>query len=460
MQSTYNPKVGWAWALYDWANSVYNLVITATLFPIYFAIIATSDGNENAEFLGMTFKSTVLYDYSVAFAYLIIALILPLLSGIADSGGYKKRFMQFFTLLGAASCSLLFFFNEQRFDMGVVLMMTAVIGYAGSLVFYNSFLPEIAPPEMHDKWSARGFSLGYFGSSLLLIASVLCLLNPHWFFNVDQVTAQLATQFPELDKQAIDLKASAYFMRQIGPYIFLTVGIWWIGFAMIPFYHLPTNPYKKKREGRAFLKGYREIQKVWGEIRGNKVLKRYLGGFFFFNMATQTIMLVAVIFAKNEVKMESGDLITTVLIMQFVAILGAFLFSMLSRKTYNTLVLRIAVVIWITICLMAYFVQNSTEFYILAAMVGLVMGGTQALARSTYSKLLPDTTDHASYFSFYDVSEKIGIVLGLLLFGVIDDITGSMRNSTVALSLLYGIGLVWLFMLPKVPGITSPKARS
>ncbi len=411
MKEKYSNKVWWAWSFYDWANSVYNLVITATLFPIFYTIISTSDGSDRVEFLGFNFKNTVLYDYSVAFAYFIMALLLPLLSGIADSAGNKKRFMQFFTIVGASSCSLLYFFNEDRFEMGIFLMMLAVVGYAGSLVFYNSFLPEIAPDHMHDRLSARGFSMGYLGSSILLILSILFLLNPDWTYDVDAVRANMMGQHPGLDSDDLESKMSAYFMRHTGPYIFLAVGLWWIGFALIPFYYLPSNPFNKNQDARLLSRGYREINKVFAEIRKQPVLKRYLAAFFFFNMATQTIMLVAVIFAKVEVGMEGGMLITTVLVMQFVAIGGAYLFSLLSGRTHNIFTLKVSLLIWIGICILAYLVANETQFLILAGMVGLVMGGTQSLARSTYSKMLPQTTDHASYFSFYDVAEKIGIVL-------------------------------------------------
>jgi len=458
MEVTYNKRVGWAWTFYDWANSSYNLVITATLFPIYYTIISTSDGSEQVDFLGMQFKNTVLYDYAIAFAYLLIALILPLLSGIADASGKKKRFMQFFTFVGAASCAMLSQFNESTFELGIFLVMLAVIGYAGSLVFYNAFLPEIAPPQMHDKLSARGFAMGYFGSSLLLIGSLIFILKPELLYDIEAVRAGFVSQYPNLATEDIDTKVAAWSMRHTGPWIFVAVGIWWLSFAMIPFYFL-KNKTAHAKSTNSLLSGYREINTVWKQVKQDKMLKRFLGGFFFYNMATQTIMLVAVIFAKVEVGMDSGDLIITVLIIQFVGIIGAFLFSWASARTHNIFTLRLAVMLWIGVCISAYFIQDSTAFYVLAAFVGLLMGGSQALSRSTYSKIIPKTTDTASFFSFYDVTEKLGIVLGLVIFGFIDDVTGSMRNATVALSVLYAIGLVWLFLVPKREGVSAKVAR-
>ncbi len=458
-QVVYDKRVARAWTLYDWANSVYNLVITATLFPIYFTLVTEVDGNSDVDFFGFTIKNTVLYDYSIALAYLIMVLVLPLLSGIADASGSKKKFMQIFMLVGAASCSGLYFFNEHNITYGILIMITAVVGYAGSLVFYNAFLPEIAPAPMHDRLSARGFAMGYLGSSLMLIGSLVFVLMPELIYNSAEVKSLILSNNPGISPEVLDDKISAYYFKGTAPYIFLAVGIWWLLFGYLSTRKLPDNVYKKKLTGSYLLKGYREIAVVTLQLRNLPALKRFLGGFFFFSMATQTIMLVAVIFAKKEIGTEGGMLILTILIIQFVGIAGAYVFSAFSRRTYNLFTLRIALIIWIIICLSAYFVENQTQFFFLAGTVGFVMGGTQSLSRSTYSKLLPETTNHASFFSFYDITEKLGIVLGLLLFGVIDSITGSMRNATIALSALYLIGLLWLYILPSVPGVTSPKLK-
>lgn len=415
-----------AWAFYDWANSVYNLVITATIFPIYFKLV-TETKQENGEidntveFLGFNLKNTTLYDFAISFAYLIVVLIAPFLSGIADYGGYKKRFMQFFCYLGAVSCSLLFFFDNSNLWLGVLLSILACIGYSGSLVFYNAFLPEIALPEQQDRVSAKGFALGYLGSALLLIASLIMVLSR-----------------PEEDGVG-----KMNMMR----YSFLMVGIWWFLFAQIPFRILPDHngqPAGAKKNNLS--KGYQELRKVWSELKHTPRLKHFLLAFFVYSMGVQTIMLVANHFGSDVIKMESGQLITTILIIQFVAIGGAYLFSWGSGRFGNIRTLRSATLFWTGICLYTYFlVYTANQFYIVATFVGLVMGGIQSLSRSTYSKLLPETDDHASYFSFYDVCEKLSIVFGMGLFGLINEVSPSMREPIIVLISFFVLGYLLLW---------------
>jgi UMF1 family MFS transporter len=424
-----NRKLINAWATYDLANSVYNLVITATLFPIYYkAVTITKDDATGEEisnivhFLGIEIKNTTLYDFAIAFAFLVVAFLSPLLSGVADYGGSKKRFMKFFCYLGASSCAAMYFFNKDSLYLGIALAVFACIGYAGSLVFYNSYLPEIAPPRLQDKVSAKGFALGYVGSSVLLIVNLIMVLNPGWLGGPGQA-----------------MRIS-----------FVMVGLWWAGFAQITFYHLPKvdkNKIKeRKSEGHYLMHGFNELKKVWHELKHNKQLTAFLPAFFVYSMGVQTVMLVATHFGSDEIKMESGQLITTILIIQFLAMAGSFLFSFLSRKKGNLFTLKMATLIWGLICLGTYlFVYKTTHFYIVAACVGLVMGGTQALSRSTYSKMLPVTEDNTSYFSFYDVCEKLSIVCGMATFGIINECSSTMRTPILALISFFVVGFLLLF---------------
>jgi MFS transporter, UMF1 family len=420
-----------AWATYDLANSVYNLVITATIFPIYYKLVTTTkdaDGHEISNlvsFLGMEIKNTTLYDFAIAFAFLMVALVIPLLSGIADYGGSKKRFMQFFCYLGATSCSLMYFFNSSTLYLGITLAVLACIGFAGSLVFYNSYLPEIANPEQQDAVSAKGFAMGYVGSAVLLIINLALVMTR-------------------------DTGAEKLRMMQ---WSFVTVGIWWASFAQITFRFLPkVNADKnagKKKEGNYIFAGYKELKKVWKELKHNKKLVRFLPAFFIYSMGVQTVMLVANHFGSDEIKMEPGQLITTILIIQFVAMIGAYLFSFLSRKTSNLFTLKVATIIWSLICICTFlFVFTPLHFYIVAAFVGLVMGGIQSLSRSTYSKMLPETEDNASYFSFYDVCEKLSIVLGMATFGIINELSPTMRSPIVALIVFFVLGYLLLLRVP------------
>lgn len=415
-------KVINAWAFYDWANSVYNLTITSTIFPIYWSAVTSNGGTNKVMFLGREFVNTALYSYALSASFLIVSILSPILSGIADFNGSKKRFLQGFCLLGSVACSSLFFFNESNIEFGIFAFMLGTIGWAGSLVFYNSYLPEIANEEEQDRVSAKGFAFGYIGSSLLLITNLIVIMFPE-VFGIEKgssLPARLA---------------------------FLAVGVWWFGFAQYTFKYLPANKNVVKISFNSLWKGYRELAGVWQQLKSLRRLKSFLASFFFFTMGIQTVMYVAALFGSKELKLDSGALIATILIIQFVAIIGAYLFAFLSKKMGNLNALILAIIIWIIICTSAYYVVNVNQFYILAFSVGMVMGGSQSLSRSTYSKLLPDTSDTTSYFSFYDTTEKIAIVLGTASYGVIEELTGNMRNSIFALTSFFIIGIILLIRL-------------
>lgn len=441
-----NRKVINAWAMYDWANSSYPLVITTAIFPIFYDNVTSTilpDGTKSdlVTAFGTTFRNSELFAYVSALSFLIIAFSSPVLSGIADYSGSKKKFLMFFCIVGALACGSLFFFDPTHLGFSMLSVLFASIGYWGSIVFYNAFLPEIAKPDEHDRISAKGFALGYLGSSLLLICCLVLIKNPG-----------LLGISPD---QEVMGYSAAGFMTRIS---FLLVAVWWIGFAQLAFRRLPGNLYNRKPEGNILLKGFRELKKVWNELKQQPRLKRYLLAFFFYSMGVQTVMLMAVLFAKKEVKgMQDSDLIVSVLLIQFIGIAGSYLFSYLSSKAGNIITLCIANAIWILLCIGVYqFVYAPFGFYIAAATVGLIMGGIQALSRSTYSKLLPETIDHASYFSFYDVCEKIGIVIGTFSFGYIEGFTGSMRNSILALITFFVIGFIMLLTVPKNERVQAP----
>ncbi len=416
-------RIQGAWAMYDWANSVYSLVITSTIFPVYYNSVTKSlDGSDLVDFFGWQVVNTVLYSYSISFSFLVIAILSPFLSGIADASGMKLSFMKFFAYLGSLSCVGLFFFDGDNLEFGILCSVMASIGYAGSIVFYNAYLPEIADEQEYDLLSARGFALGYIGSVILLIFNLLMI------------------QFPE----SFGVPAGGFAAR----FSFLITGIWWAGFSQIPFRALPNNPFKKKIESKFLLKGYQEIQKVFYQVRQIPVMKRFLVSFFFYSMGVQTVMYLAASFGDKELGLPGDQLILTVLIIQFVAIGGSYLFAAISRISGNKISLMLLVLIWIGICGAAYFVYSVYEFYALAFVVGMVMGGIQSLSRSTFSKLIPsETTDHASFFSFYDVTEKLAIVFGTFSYGAIEQLTGSMRNSAVSLGVFFVVGLGFLLLV-------------
>lgn len=430
-----NKRIINGWVFFDWANSVYNLVISSAIFPIFYANVTESyylastgrpggvlNEGENVivDFFGFQVSNSVIFSYTLSASFLLVAILSPLLSGIADFTGNKKRFMQFFCYLGAAACISLYWFDPARIEWGLLSIFLASIGFWNSFVFYNAYLPEIAEPKDHDRISARGFSMGYLGSMILLIIC-LCII------------------------MFIDAKYTAV--------SFILVGIWWIGFAQITFSRLPNNVHKRKKEKGYILKGFRELIKVFNEFKSTKRLKRYLLSFFFFNTGVQTVMLMAVVFAKKEINWagNGGDtgLIIAILLIQLLGAGGAYLMSYISSKIGNLRTLLFVLVGWIILCWLAYKITTPFEFYFLAAGVGLVMGGVQALARSTYSKFLPVTQDSASYFSFYDVTEKVGIVLGTFFFGLIENLTGNLRASVLAIIVFFILGFILLLFVPK-----------
>lgn len=420
-----NHKTVHAWCMYDWANSVYNLVITTTFFPIYFlGVTKSAFGEDKVPFFGMTFKNSALYDFTLVFAYLSIALLLPILSTIADSRGNKKKFMQFFCYLGGSACMGLFWFDGSNLIWGLACFILAVVGYSGSLVFYNSYLPEIAAMEDRDKVSARGFMMGYIGSVIL---------------------------------QLIGFGLVLYFQangnKTLGPLItFLLVGIWWIGFAQIPFAYLPKGVANTNKSESNFLTtGFLELSKVFNQVLQRGVLNWFLLSFFLYSMGVQTVMLVASMFGSKLLGLPPTKLIITLVLIQLVAIAGATLIAKMSSYFGNLNVLMAIVLLWIGVCLSAHEIATLKEtgtdvefyFYGIAIAVGLVMGGIQSLSRSTYSKLIPKTNDNASYFSFYDMTEKIAIVVGIFTFGFIDEYLG-MKNSVLALIVFFVLGFLAL----------------
>jgi len=409
-----------AWASFDWSNSVYNLIVTTAIFPIYYlSTTQEAFGGEMVQFFGISIKNSVLYSYAIAFSFLIIVFLSPILSGIADYSGLKKRFMQFFTYLGSLSCMGLYFFNGENIEYGIACSVLASIGYAGSLVFYNGFLPEVASSEIMDKVSAKGFAMGYIGSVILLIINLLLYQNFE-LFGFENGTS--ATQFG-----------------------FVLVGLWWIGFSQIAFYYLNDSTTGKPISLNILGNGLKELKKVFVVVSDKKVMKRFLTSFFLFSMGVQTVMLLAPLFADKEIGMGADEMIYVVLILQIVAITGAYFFAWVSNLKGNGFAISTTLLIWIIICIAGYFLKEKVSFYALAAFLGFVMGGIQSISRSTYSKLIPkESKDTASFFSFYDITEKLAIVIGSLSYGYIDQVTGSMRNSMVFMAVFFIGGFIFL----------------
>ena len=410
-----NPKTIRSWAFFDWANSSYSLVIVVAIFPAYFLNATDHD----LTFLGFQTTNSALLAYSVSLAYAFVALLMPALAGIADYGGRKMFFMRMFTTIGSVACAAMFFFTKGLVHIGFWAYVIATIGYAGGVVFNNAYLPKIASEKNLDAASAKGYTFGYIGSIILLILNLL------W------ITFWEPLGFPD---KAVAIRLA-----------FLSVGLWWFGFAQIPFRGLPAD-----RPGEVPLlvlvkKGWAQLLEVFGEMQHHAQVKKYLMSFFFYNAGVQTVLFLASAFADNELHFDTTHLILLILLLQFVAIGGAWVFSKVSDRKGNKASIMAMLMVWTAICFTAYLVQNGTQFYLLAIAVGLVMGGIQSLSRSTYAKLLPENTlNTASWFSFYDVVEKVSVIFGTLTFGILDQVTGSMRNSVLALAVFFVIAMIVL----------------
>ncbi len=436
MSESSPKKVINAWCMYDWANSAYNLVITSTIFPAYYEGITRNrlPGNK-VIFMGRSFINTALYEYALGFAFIIVALISPVLTSIADTRGNKKSFMRFFCTVGSLACAALYFFSpvetgpgttaltQGSLNLGIVCMVISCVGFWSSLVFYNSYLPDIAPAALRDRVSARGFTMGYIGSVLLQIICFMIVFFPEAF--------GFHTEFEK-----------SYMPARIS---FVLVAVWWFVFAQIPFRVLPAGNARLPGKGNVFTNGFRELKKVWKQVKGLPLLKRFLYSFFWYSAGIQTVFLAATQFGAKELGMETTKLIITIMIIQLVAIPGAILISRASERFGNIQTLIAVVLIWVGLCAGAYFVETDMQFYVLGGVVGLVMGGIQSVSRSTYANLMPVTADTASFFSFYDVTEKIALVIGMFSFAYVEELSGSMRNSVLALMSFFLLGALFLF---------------
>ncbi|RKR84857.1 UMF1 family MFS transporter [Mucilaginibacter gracilis] len=427
MSEKNNKKTIWAWCMFDWANQAYNMVITSTIFPAYFVFVTTNNPTKSdmVTFFGHKYVNTVLSNYVLGLSYLVVVALLPILTSIADYRGNKKLYLQLFTWLGSLACAGLFFFDKGTpLEIPMICFALASIGYCGGFVFYNSYLPQIATADKQDAVSAKGFIYGYVGSIVVQLICFVVVLKPQLFgiTEVDYLPARIS---------------------------FVIVFVWWISFSFIAFKMLPKGvPNAGAHNYNVLTGGFKELAKVFGKVRKMPLMKRFLSAFFFYSVGVQTIMLVAANFAAKELKMPDADLIVIILIIQVVAVAGAVIASKASAKYGNTKTLVGLVTVWTLICCCVYFVANEAQFAVAAVVVGLVMGGVQSLSRSTFSKYLPENIpDTASYFSFYDVTEKLSIVVGLLCFAKVEDWRHEMRDSALALDCFFAVGLFLLVAL-------------
>lgn len=428
-----NKKTIWAWCMFDWANQSYNMVITSTIFPAYYVAITTwPKGHPNPDrvtFFGHTFINTALQLTVLGAAYLLVVILLPILTSIADYRGKKKSYLKFFTWMGAISCAALFWFKPGKdgavpsLEIPLMFYALACLGYCGGFVFYNSYLPQIASEDKMDDVSAKGFMYGYAGSLIMQLVCLLVIEEPRWFgIHDDSLPERIS---------------------------FLLIFFWWMGFSIIPFRKLPKGePNHGKHNYNVITGGFKELARVFKQVKKMPLLRRFLSSFFFYSVGVQTIMLVAGNFAKKDLHMSDDTLIGIILSIQIVGIIGAWITSKVSDKYGNVRTLVGLVAFWTMLCALVYFITNTLQFSIAAAAVGAVMGGVQSISRSTYSKYLPpNIPDTASFFSFYDVTEKFAIVIGLFTFAAVESWRDRMRDSALALDVFFAVGLILMIGL-------------
>jgi len=422
-----SKKLIGAWTLYDWANSVYSLVISSAVFPIYYSQYVFSQTNSIILFNAEINKDTLISLVS-AFSFLLIAFLSPLLSGVADYIGNKKIFMKFFVYLGSLSCIGLYWFELETIEISLIFYTLTLIGFWGSLVYYNSYLRDITYPNQTNIVSAKGYTMGYIGSVILLLINLI-MINFYESFG--------------FESEIIAMKSS-----------FAIVGLWWLGFSQYSFYHLPKGNRGVKIPKNIIWNGFKELKNVYKIIRSSKRFTRFLIAFFVFSFSLQTVLYIASYFGVNEIDWTGSDqtsgLIISILLIQIVAIAGAFIFSRLAQKFGNVIVLTFAIFLWGVVCLYAYYINTPNEFYMIAGLVGLLMGGTQPVARATFSLFIPDTNDTTSFFSFYDVTEKIGIVFGMLFYAIAAQVTGSVRFSVIIFMFFFFLGAILLTRVPRI----------
>jgi UMF1 family MFS transporter len=419
-----NKREIWGWVMYDWANSAFSTtVVTALLGPYILALGQAS--TEPLRILGATIEPAAVFPFAASLSVMLQVAFLPLLGTIADYTSLKKRLMMAFAYTGGFATILLFF---TRADMpvlgtggavvyGSILFIIANLCFGAAIVFYNSFLPEIASPDTRDSVSSRGFAMGYLGGGLLLLANLGLLLF--------------------LDDTALAVRISL-----------ASAGVWWLLFTFIfPQQRLrQRSPARELPPGQGlFSHGVREIFTTLGDLyRLYPQTLRYLIAYLVYNDGIQTVIVVATAFAADELGVETQTLLILVLMIQFMAFFGALGFGRLAQRIGAKRSIVISLVIWSALVIYAYaFLSNQAQLFAMGAVLALVLGGSQALSRSLFSQMIPNDQE-AKYFGFYEISERGTSWIGPLVFALAVQLTGSQRVALISLIIFFVVGLVLL----------------
>jgi MFS transporter, UMF1 family len=415
-----NRLAVFSWCMYDWANSAFATTVLAAVLPVYFASLVPEDGvTMRWATHAFTVSGSALWGYAVSFSLLVSALSAPVLGALADFCRSKKKFLLAFTAWGSVFTCLLFFVESGQWLLCLGLFMCANIGFAGSMPFYDGFLPEIAGPEEIDWVSAKGYALGYAGGGILLALHVL-LITCHETFGIAE--------------RSLSIRIS------LG-----SVGIWWAVFALPMFLWVPEKgPVEEKPAGFSYgTFGFIRLFKTLKSFGSYKDLAWFLVAFLVYNDGIQTVIVMAAIFGKTALGLDATTLIGTLLMIQFIALPGALGFAKLAEKIQAKRAIVVSLALWIGIVAYAYFIDTALEFWILGGFVGLILGGSQAISRSLYGQLIPKDRP-AEFYGFFTISAKFASVAGPFLFALVSDISDNPRHAILSIGFFFVVGLILL----------------
>ena len=423
LDRTYRKIIN-AWSMYDWANSAFATTIMAAMFPPFYRSMVTATGLGEAD-------ATAYWAYTTSIALLLIAIVAPVLGAISDYTGGKKWYIAFFAALGVVGTGLFAFLGDDTYVLGSILFIAGNVGFAGANVFYESLLPHIAKKDDIDQISTRGYALGYVGGGILLIINVLWYMKPEWFF---------------MPGVGFALRAS-----------FFSVAVWWALFSIPLFRSVPEPPsVRSRQESTNVLRaGFGRLAHTFRQITRYKQLLLFLAAFWLYNDGIGTIIKMATAYG-DEIGIGLTDMTIALIITQFVGIPFSFGFGWLARRLGTKRSILLGLGIYTLISIAGYFMQTATHFYILAFVVGMVQGGTQALSRSLYGAMVP-RSQTAEFFGFFSTSSKFAGIAGPLLFGVVSQIAGGSRLSIVSLIIFFVVGGLLLTRVNEQEGIRVAK---
>jgi UMF1 family MFS transporter len=399
-----------AWAMYDWANSAYQTTVIAAVFPIYYIRVAAA-GVEEADALARL-------AWASAIAICIVALVAPLLGAIADYAAVKKRLLGVFMGIGVASCFAMFWITEGEWMFALAVFIIGNVGVAGSIVFYESLLPHLVGTDDLDRVSSAGYAIGYLGGGVLLAINLLLIQRPGLFGLAD---AGIATRVA-----------------------FVSVGVWWLAFSLPLFLRVPEPRALATAtpEPVSFSRGLARLVQTFRELRKYRQALIFLAAFLVYNDGIQTMIRMATSYGQT-IGLDSGAMITALLLTQFIGVPAAFAFGALASRIGPKRGIFIGLAVYAGITVLGYYMTTSAHFYALAVLVGLVQGGTQALSRSLFASMIPRHKS-SEFFAIFSVFERYAGVLGPVIFGAVVASTGSGRSAILAILIFFIVGAALL----------------